>query len=78
MKLIIDARIKHDGNATLLEKKYFCIFEKECVFGCVSHSEVISKNEDSPSRYKENHFIPPATSRGKQSNVHMKSMILMK
>ena len=68
MKLIIDSRIKHDSNAILLEKEYFCIFEEECTFGYTTHSEVILKNEDSSSRYKEDDFIPPVTSRGDQSD----------
>ncbi len=68
MKWIIDSHIKHDNNAILLEKKYFCIFEKECTFGYATYSEVILKNEDSHSRYKEDNFIPPEAPRGDQSN----------
>lgn len=68
MKWIIDSRIKHDSNAILLEKEYFCIFEEECTFGYATHSEVILKNEDSSSRYKEDNFVPPVTSRDDQSD----------
>lgn len=68
MKWIIDSRIKHDCNAILLEKEYFCIFEEECTFGYATHSEVILKNEDSPSRYKEDNFIHPVTSKDDQSD----------
>lgn len=63
MKIFIDSRIKHNNNAILFEKDYFCFLDEECFLGYVTHSEVILKNEDSSSCYSEDGFVPPVTSK---------------
>lgn len=59
MKWLKDSHIKHEHDAILLEKEYFCILDKECMFGYATRSEVILKNGNSSSHFTEDTFVPP-------------------